>query len=359
MDLHIIELVAKNSILITGLVLTMMLMIEFLNVNSHGHFFSKLQSSKFKQVVLAAILGVIPGCVGGFAAVSLFTHRLISFGALVAMMIASSGDEAFIMLAMIPKTAILVFVSVFVISIVVGFTVDKLFKKPVKKFVCNDGYEVHNTHIESTNSIFKLSSYKNLKQPSKQRFFLMIGIALFTIANLTGFLAHSHSHGETHHDHTMFFSDSFANYLFALLSIVTLLFTAVSSEHFIKEHIISHVIKKHLFTVFAWTFGALLIIQIALHHWDLELLIRDNIPFMILFAVLIGILPESGPHLIFITLFASGLVPFSVLISSSIVQDGHATLPLFAESKKTFIKAKIINVIVGLIVGYGLYLLGF
>ncbi|MBQ9529461.1 MAG: hypothetical protein IJR73_03790 [Bacteroidales bacterium] len=48
--------------------------------------------SRFGQVVLGGLLGVLPGCIGVFACVSLYGHGMLSFGALVAMMIASSGD---------------------------------------------------------------------------------------------------------------------------------------------------------------------------------------------------------------------------------------------------------------------------
>jgi len=102
MNLEILTDVLRNSILITGLVIIMMLLIEYFNIQSKGEWFAKLQGSGIKQIVLGSALGLIPGCLGGFAAVSLFTHRLISFGALVAMMICSSGDEAFVILAMIP-----------------------------------------------------------------------------------------------------------------------------------------------------------------------------------------------------------------------------------------------------------------
>jgi len=110
----------KNSVLITGLVMIMMLLIEYINIHSHGNSFRKLKKSPIKQVIVAASLGLIPGCIGGFAVVSLYTHKLLSFGALVAMMIASSGDEAFIILAMIPKTAIILFVVLFIVGITVG-----------------------------------------------------------------------------------------------------------------------------------------------------------------------------------------------------------------------------------------------
>ena len=73
---------------------------------------------------------------------------------------------------------------------------------------------------------------------------------------------------------------------------------------------------------------------------------------MILIAALVGIIPESGPHLIFVTLFAAGVVPFPVLLASSISQDGHASIPLLAESKKSFAYAKLLNLLVALAAGY-------
>jgi hypothetical protein len=87
--------------------------------------------------------------------------------------------------------------------------------------------------------------------------------------------------------------------------------------------------------------------------------IANNIFLVILLAAAIGLIPESGPHMIFITLFAGGMVPFSVMMVSSIVQDGHTALPLLAESKKSFAKAKLINMCIGIIVGILLYIAGF
>ena len=121
---HLLVDILRNSILITGLVVVMMMMIESLNIESKGLFFKGLRKTKIGQVVIGALLGSVPGCMGGFATVSLYTHRMLSFGALVAMMIASSGDEAFIMLAMIPEQALILFALLFVISVIVGIIVD-------------------------------------------------------------------------------------------------------------------------------------------------------------------------------------------------------------------------------------------
>jgi hypothetical protein len=75
-------------------------------------------------------------------------------------------------------------------------------------------------------------------------------------------------------------------------------------------------------------------------------------------AVAIGVIPESGPHLVFVRMFDEGAVPASILVASSIVQDGHGMLPLLAESRKEFLRVKLVNVIVGLIVGATLLAVG-
>jgi len=84
---------------------------------------------------------------------------------------------------------------------------------------------------------------------------------------------------------------------------------------------------------------------------DVEGWVSSNLFVVLLLAILIGIIPESGPHLIFVTLFASGAIPFSILLASSIVQDGHGMLPLFAESKKGFLAVKVINMFFAFILG--------
>ena len=73
--------IIKQSILITGLVMVMMVFIEYINVSSRGAALEKLQNKPLLQIVLSALLGVLPGCSGGFVVVSLFTHNLFPLSA--------------------------------------------------------------------------------------------------------------------------------------------------------------------------------------------------------------------------------------------------------------------------------------
>ena len=374
---HILTDALRNSVLITGLVVVMMMMIESLNIESKGMVFKGLKRTKFGQVVVASLLGSIPGCMGGFATVSLYTHRMFSFGALVAMMIASSGDEAFVMLAMIPEQALILFAVLFVLAILVGVAVDffhgKIHSRNCDKHdhsdcgadtECHDGYVVHEGNAPKRHYGWK-------------RMLMFAGLAVFIAALATGHLGHDHAahagheHGHEGHVHTEacehhhvhdeisdshsidLLSEDWMNVLFAGLSVIVLFVLMFASDHFVDEHLWNHIVKKHLPTIFAWTFGVLLLLGIGLQYVDIDRWISDNTVLMILLATLIGIIPESGPHMIFVTLFAAGVVPFPVLLASSISQDGHASIPLLAESRKSFAWAKLINCAAALLFGFG------
>jgi hypothetical protein len=77
-----------------------------------------------------------------------------------------------------------------------------------------------------------------------------------------------------------------------------------------------------------------------------------------LICALVGIIPESGPHMIFVMMFANGLIPFSILLTSSVVQDGHGMLPLFSYTVKDSVLIKLFNLIFAIVIGLPLFLLG-
>jgi len=126
---------------------------------------------------------------------------------------------------------------------------------------------------------------------------------------------------------------------------------ATVPDHFLEEHLWNHVAKKHVPRIFFWAFGTLFVMHALIEQLNLEGVIQNN-PWAVLgIASLIGVIPESGPHLIFVALFARGTIPFSILLASSIVQDGHGMLPLLADSRRAFVAVKIVNLIAGVGIG--------
>ncbi len=334
-----------KSLMITGFVFIMMLVIEYINVQTNGIWQNKLTGSVWKQYIFAALLGAIPGCLGAFTVIALFSHRLISFGAVVAAMIATSGDEAFVMLAMFPQKALLLTALIFVIGIAAGYITDKFYQpnKLLSKFAENS-FPLHKEEAEC--KCFQRDKFiSQFFHPSIYRLSLLISILLFLIALITGLIA-----GEAKQwiKITLLISVSFS--LFVVVTV---------PEHFLKEHLWEHIVIKHIPRIFLWTFGTLLVFGILMNYVNVEEWLSNNLLIILVISVLVGIIPESGPHLIFVTLFVQGSIPFSILLASSISQDGHGMLPLLAESKRGFLAVKVINIIVALIVGISGYLIGF
>lgn len=328
----------RGAVLISGLVVVMMMLVECLNAWTGGRAFNGLRQNRFGRVLLSAFLGVIPGCMGGFASVSLYTHGMISFGALVAMMIASSGDEAFAMLAMFPQKALLIFGILFVLAVVVGLAVDFFCKgREIAPDYCCEAVVHEEDAVKHGERHF-----------SGKRALLLSGVALFVAALLAGLLEHDH---EADSAGLNLLSEDWMNIMFGVFCLALIVVIVRASDHFIDEHLWHHIVCRHLPKIFLWTFGVLLAVGFATRFVDIGNWISENTVLMIVFAALLGIIPESGPHLIFVTLFASGIVPLPVLVASCISQDGHAALPLLAESKRSFVKSKLIGCILAIVVG--------
>ena len=332
-----------HAIMITGFVFMMMVLIEFLNVLSRGTWQKGLRGSLWKQYLFASFLGATPGCLGAFTAVSLYTHREITLGALVSAMIATSGDESFIMLSMIPEKAPLIFVLLLCIGLAAGYLTDALFKrKAADEKCCSHEFNIHEEDICHCFPWGQLRTQWLHCTPA--RCILCSTLLLFLFALYTGQLGPA--------------TWNWMKVTLVIVSLGALFIVSTVPDHFLEEHLWNHVAKIHVPKVFLWTFGALLLMHLLVNQLHLEGWMQENQLIILLIACLVGLIPESGPHLIFLTLFIEGTIPFSILLASSIVQDGHGMLPMLAESKADFFKVKSINLFVGLTLGLSGYLTG-
>lgn len=276
--------------------------------------------------------------------VSFYVHGLISFGAIAGGMIATSGDEAFVMLAMFPKKALLLFGILFVVGIISAFIIDKL----VQVFNINTCQEcsLSTIHLQEACRCLDIrETIGHLKKISFVRFLLIFLLISVFYCIATGVVGPQVWDWE--------------RITFVVLISLACFIVFTVPDHYLEEHIWQHIAKKHLLRIFLWSFGALLVVNFGLKFWNLEAFIKAHIFWVLIIAVLVAVIPESGPHLIFVMLFAQGIVPFSVLLASSIVQDGHGMLPLLSYTVKDSLMIKLVNMIIGLTLGIILYLLGY
>jgi len=341
----------KNALMISFFVFVMMLLVDFIDVASERYLSRFLKGGQWRQYTLASFLGSTPGCLGAFMNVSLYVHGLISFGAIVGGMIATSGDEAFVMLTQFPDTALLLFILLFVSGILFAWIADKLVNI-LGISICESCLKVECEHCssdgekkESLYQFFKRSNLiDNFRSLSFTRSLLLFLIVFFMILVALGFMGPS--------------SWDWKRITFMGLSLTSLLIALVAPEHYLNSHIWDHIIKNHILRVFLWTFGVLLLLHWGLSFWHLDTLIQQHMVWILLSGALLGIIPESGPHLIFVMLYAKGIVPFSVLFTTSFVQDGHGMLPMLSYSIKDTLWIKVFNLFFGLCVGGTLFAMG-
>jgi len=274
----------KASVKITLIILILMIIIEILVLKYQKKIIMSIEKNKFIGYVISSFFGIIPGCIGTFAMDSLYMSGLLGFGGIVSVMIATSGDEAFILLSMAAKgdiswnIIIILIASLFFLGIIGGFIADKVKKKTKMKF-CTKCEIIHHPDQE-----FKL-------------------------------------------------------------------------KHFFKEHVFNHIVKKHIWQIFLWLFLAIFVIELVQGYIILDFS-GNTLFFVLLIASLVGLLPISGPNIFLVVMFSQGLIPFSILLANSIIQDGHGLLPIMGFSMDDAVKIKVFNFIFGLIIGGLLLVIG-
>lgn len=267
--------VLLETLKILAIVFILMVTIEYAELRTQRKMSNWMTRGPWRQYTLSSFLGATPGCIGAFASVSFYVHGFLSLGAITATMIATSGDEAFVMLTKFPGVALGLFGLLFVFGIVTGFLTD-------------------------------------------------MAAVRFGIERCKECIIEEHPEE----------------------------LRRVRTRHFFKEHVVKHVIKQHIPKLFLWIFFALFIIQLILTHTDLEAILSGlPVYVLIISAAVVGIIPGSGPHLPFVFLFADGLIPFSVLLTSSIAQDGHGLLPMLSYTVRDSLIVKAFNIVCAVIVG--------
>ena len=332
-----------HALMITGFVFVMMLVIEYLNVLTQGIWQQGLRGSRWKQYLLAAFLGAIPGCMGAFAVVALYSHRIVSLGAVVAAMIATSGDESFVMLSMVPGTAGIIFLILLLVGLAAGVLTDVLLGAKAAQWA--ESSHEFDLHEEETCECFPRGRItEQWRNCTLARGVLVVTLTLFIFGLLSGQLGPP--------------AWNWLRITLLLTSGVGLFIVATVPDHFLEVHLWEHVAKVHVPRIFMWTLGAIVLMNVLVVHLQLGEWMQTNQLLMLLVACLVGLVPESGPHLVFLTLYTQGVIPFSVLLASSVVQDGHGMLPLLADSRLDFFRVKAINFAVGLGLGLFGYLIG-
>ena len=299
-----------------------------------------LKTRKF-HVPISAFLGALPGCGGAIIVVTQYIQGRIGFGSLVAVLTATMGDAAFLILALEPSTGFLIFGLGIFVGTISGYIVD-LIHGPnyLIQSLDNDNFEKEK--LEKT-------------FVSKFNFFwLVIFLPGFVLGILVAFQIDPNK---------LFALSGNANLSRiigssgAILSIFMWSLNPLSDFQCSTDKTrgyLSRVVDVTNF-VSTWVICGFLAFEIFMYFTsiDLKSFFEIWLPFVPLMAIIFGFLPGCGPQVVVATFYLNGFIPLSAELGNAISNDGDALFPAIALAPKAAFIATIYSAIPAILVAYG------
>ena len=313
----------------------------FIGLDSLTKFDVKTFLSKTQKlhVGIAAFLGAIPGCGGAIIVVTQYIQGRISFGSLVAVLTATMGDAAFLILAIEPTTGLLIFGIGIIVGSISGYIIDF----------------IHGTNFMSAETKIKVEFEKiNKTFVSNFNFFwLFLFIPGFVLGILVAFQI---EFSPAYNSLLVFVASAGAILSIFMWSLNPLSDFQCSTDK--SRGLLSRVVDTTNF-VTTWVISGFLVFEIFMYFTSLDLKIFFDLwlPFVPLVAILFGFLPGCGPQVVVATFYLNGYIPLSAELGNAISNDGDALFPAIALAPKAAILATLYSAIPALVVAYGYFYL--
>ena len=299
-----------------------------------------LDRTKKFHVIMASLLGSLPGCGGAIVVVTQYIQGRISFGSLVAVLTATMGDAAFLLLAAEPFTGFFIFALGAIVGALTGFIVDKIhgksylqgnsklkveFEKLKKTFVSN--FNIFWTLIFLPG--FVIGLFVAFQQDLDQILKIPEGFSLVSSLGLAG-----------------------ASLSLFMWSLNPLSDFQCSTDR--TRNLLSRVVDTTNF-VTTWVICGFLVFEIFMYitSYDLNNFFDIWFPFVPLIAIIFGFLPGCGPQIVVTTFYLNGFIPLSAEIGNAISNDGDALFPAIALAPKAAVIATLYSAIPAFIFAYG------
>ena len=299
-----------------------------------------LDKTKKYHVIMSSFLGALPGCGGAIVVVTQYIQGRISFGSLVAVLTATMGDAAFLLLATEPKTGLFIFVLGAAVGTISGYIVDA----------------IHGVNYLQGNSKIKVE-FEKLKKTFVSKFNIF-----WTLIFLPGFIIGLFVAFQIDLDQLLNLPDNFSlvtslGLAGAILSIFMWSLNPLSDFQCSTDrtrNLLSRVVDTTNF-VTTWVICGFLTFEIFMYFTSLDLknLFEIWLPFIPLMAILFGFLPGCGPQIVVTTFYLNGYIPLSAEIGNAISNDGDALFPAIALAPKAAIIATLYSAIPAFIFAYG------
>ena len=297
-----------------------------------------ISKNKNLEIPIASLLGVIPGCGGAIMVMSMFTKNIVSFGAVLAALISTMGDAAFLLIATKPQAALIILPLTFFTGIISGYIAKPFtsnFLNSTKKKVINFSDLPEN---KTSNKFYKLW------------YIILVPGFLLGIANALNLKFQFYFYGIDLLQIGMFFAAFYCLLLWVLNPLTDIQMASIHENSYRK------VVDTTCF-VTVWVIISFVLFEMinSLSNGQIfDSLILFG-PFIPLMAILVGFIPGCGPQIMITSMYVSGQLPMSAQIGNSISNDGDALFPAIAISPKAAILATLYSAIPALVIAYFWY----
>lgn len=316
------------------------------------------------QITVAALLGALPGCGGAIVVVSQYAAGHMRFAAVVAVLVSTMGDAAFLLLAKSPQTGMLVIGTGIVAGVLSGLLVNAIhspnfLRRPVSDQAgCN-----------------KCMTLQPIPR-SQQWLWLALLAMVFPLTLLSAFQVELSAI-------TLFGItleiDLTLGVAAAVLCILMWALLPLRSSYrgFVAEDTVaqqndaeqtaskdtaeSELLARRVIHdtnfIMVWVAVAFLLFELSVHYTgiSLEALFQGAAWTAPLIGVAVGLLPGCGPQIIIASLYLQGIAPLSTLLGNAISNDGDALFPAIALTPKAALLATAYSSVPALLVAYLTY----
>lgn len=298
------------------------------------------------QVLTSAGLGALPGCGGAIIVLTQYVKGQVSFGGVIAVLTATMGDAAFLLIAAEPVTAMYVLGISLLGGVVTGMLVDMIHGPDFLRIKQDDDVE--------TSCDFSDGSEK--ASPIMKRLALIAFLVMLPGMVVGGMMAFQMEIPEDIETGLGLLG------IFTLIAVWTGLNGRIPIANYISNEkgysLISRVIEDTAF-ITIWVVFAFFLFEFAVNVLDLDLqgLFMAAGWTLPMIGILVGFIPGCGPQIIVTTMYINGLVPLSVQIGNAISNDGDALFPAIAVAPKAAIIATLYSALPALIISYSYFFL--
>ena len=332
--LVLIESASSAYISVTSFVAATLLMFSFLE-KKRFNLQSFIEKNTIYEIPICALLGVIPGCGGAIMVMSLYTRGIVSFSSVLATLISTMGDAAFLLIASKPTAALIILPVTLITGIVTGY-ISLPFSKIISPAIPKKKLNTENIPINKIPNKF-YSIWLLLVIPG-----LILGI--FNAFNISPSII------LLNFDLVVMFS--FLASIFCLLMWVFNPLTDIQMAS-VHENSIRKTVDTTCF-VTVWVITAFVCFELLNLSTQGKMFYYLMLlgPFVPLVAILIGFIPGCGPQIMITSMYISGQIPMSAQIGNSISNDGDALFPAMAIAPKVAVLATLYSAIPALMVAY-------